>query len=186
MTRSSRSNGVDVQTDARLPMASRALGASLGALTTPMHALDAFRAMLDASWSASARLWTASEDFHRLQSMALDAAAKAISKAAADAEYARDVQDLWKVQVQFANSTLEQTATLSREWLNRLISMSSELTPPSTIAQTTARRSVPAVTNGRTDGSTIWPTDLPFNAQTAWSEWAQQLARTVNRGVMPS
>lgn len=186
MSPSKRSNGINEQADSHSPITPRMPDLSPNALMTPMVALDAFRALLDATWSASARLWTAGEELHRLQSAALDDAAKAISKAATDAENARDVQDLFRVQVQLANSMLEQTAALSRQWLDRLISMSSELTPPGTVAPPFGGPSVAASTHDGSDGSTIWPTDMLFNAQTAWSQWAQQLASTVNRGLMPS
>ena len=186
MNSSSRSNGMKGRADASPPTAPRVPELASNALMTPIVAFDAFRALLDAAWSASARLWTAGEELHRLQSAALDDAAKAISKAVTDAENARDVQDLFKAQAQLLAAMLEQTATLSRQWLDRLISMSVELAPPGTVAPPFAAPSVAASTSDGSDGSTIWPTDLLFNAQTAWSQWAQQLANTVNRGVMPS
>ncbi len=43
-----------------------------------------------------------------------------------------------------------------------------------------------ASSDAGSNGSTIWPTEMLMNAQTAWSQWAQQLANTVNRGAMPS
>jgi hypothetical protein len=128
----------------------------------------------------------AAEDLHRLQCVALDTAAAALSTAVSDAERARDVQDLFKVQIQWAAMTAEQWAALHREWLDRLTAMTSELTANRAAPTTAWPSSRPASAELRSDGSTIWPTDLLMNAQTAWSQWAQQLANTVNRGVMPS
>ena len=186
MSRRNRSNGSDEHADSRTEPARPSPGAPASAWGTPLNGLDALRALLDASWSNWSRLVTAAEDLHRLQCVALDTAAAALSTAVSDAERARDVQDLFKAQVQWAATTAEQWAALHREWLDRLTAMASDLATARSSATTAGPSSRPIAAEHRSDGSTIWPTDLLMNAQTAWSQWAQQLANTVNRGVMPS
>ena len=186
MSRRSKNPGTSERADPRTEETPQRPATPASAFATPMYPIDALRALFDSSWSSWARLVAAGEDLHRLQSVALDTAAAALSTAVSDAERARDVKDLFNVQVQWTTKSLEQWTLLHREWLDRLTAMTSDLTA-NRAAPTTARPSTrPASAQLRSDGSTIWPTDLLMNAQAAWSQWAQQLANTVNRGVMPS
>jgi hypothetical protein len=186
MSRPNRSNGVDRHARSGTPTALPSPAVPASAPAVPLYGLDALRTVLDASWSAWSRVVAAAEDLHRLQCVALDTAAAALSTAVSDAERARDVQDLFKVQVQWAGTTVEQWAALHREWLDRLTAMASDLAASPAAAGTARPSSRPASAGSGSDGSTVWPAELLMNAQTAWSQWAQQLANTVNRGVMPS
>ena len=186
MSLRNRSNRIDEHDDSGTPTARQSPRALASAPVAPPYGFDALRTLLDASWSAWSRLVAAAEDVHRLQYVALDTASAALTTAVSDAERARDMQDLFKVQVRWAGTTVEQWAALHREWLDRSTAMTSDLMA-SPAALTTARPSSrPASVEFGSDGSTIWPTELLMNAQTAWSQWAQQLANAVNRGVMPS
>jgi hypothetical protein len=126
MSRRNRSNGIDDHDDSGTPTARQSPGVSASAPVAPLYALDALRALLDMSWSAWSRLVAASEDLHRLQSVALDTAAAALTTAVSGAERARDVQDLFKVRSN-GRTTVEQCAALQREWLDRLTALTSDL-----------------------------------------------------------
>jgi len=184
MTRRSKNPGTNERAEHRTEVA-QPPAAPASAFASPMYPIDSLRAFLDSSWNSWARVVAAGEDLHRLQSVALDTAAAALSTAVSDAERARDVKDLFNVQVQWTSKSLEQWALLHREWLDRLTAMTAGRTA-SPAATATQALSGSASSDAGSNGSTIWPTEMLMNAQTAWSQWAQQLANTVNRGAMPS
>ena len=185
MSRRSKNPGTSERADPRTEETPQRPATPASAFATPMYPIDALRALFDSSWSSWARLVAAGEDLHRLQSVALDTAAAALSTAVSDAERARDVKDLFNVQVQWTTKSLEQWTLLHREWLDRLTAMTAGLTASPAAATAVQPPSRPAASDVASNGSTIWPTEMLMNAQTAWSQWAQQLANAVNRGVVP-